>query len=551
MEEELSGVVAGSRPLSVFTLEPPKRDPPAGVLGRIAEDKYFETATLLVIVVNAWWMFVDVEWNHVTLMVNGKLPLEPVSTVVENCFCCYFSLEIFIRFFGAKTWCSCCKDLWFLFDLTLVILMVLETWVLPLVALATGGGPDISGLSSLRLLRLLRLTRMVRFMRFFPELLTLVRGMARAMQSVAWVLLFLLIVTYIFAIVFTSQLGTPNYQRPPELVDAEDPLAPELFSDMFASMMSLFTHGILGDNLHFFLITLREESVALMWLAIVFLVLCGISLLNMLIGILCQVIADSSEEEEKEREQADLDTLLRRLFEAADRDGDGRIAEEEWARVASSSRCLQLLARLQVDARKPVAERLSELQATIFRGAAADDDDEDTNAEADRNKVYLDFDQFRSQVLDLRKDAEIGHFDLRRLEIKVAEKDRLLKTRLAKLQADLRHVLDVPADAPIPAPSAGSEAAGKLVLEDVEAEDQELLAPPLPQRPSTPAMPAGTQPVLPGQLEVVDFDEVPEANPEPPPAAGSATSGKDWIREVPTALLIDTLQSRATNSWRL
>ena len=59
----------------------------------------------------------------------------------------------------------------------------------------------------------------VRFMRFFPELLTLVRGMARAMQplgpaqsgasaaelrlrhfrSVAWVLLFLLIVTYIFA----------------------------------------------------------------------------------------------------------------------------------------------------------------------------------------------------------------------------------------------------------------------------------------------------------------------------------------------------------------
>ena len=33
----------------------------------------------------------DVEWNHVTLMVNGKLPLEPVSTVVENCFCCHLA----------------------------------------------------------------------------------------------------------------------------------------------------------------------------------------------------------------------------------------------------------------------------------------------------------------------------------------------------------------------------------------------------------------------------------------------------------------------------
>jgi len=371
--------------------------------------------------------------------------------------------------------------------------------------------------------------------------------MARAMQSVAWVLLFLLIVTYIFAIVFTSQLGTPNYQRPPELVDAEDPLAPELFSDMFASMMSLFTHGILGDNLHFFLVTIREESVALMWLAIVFLVLCGISLLNMLIGILCQVIADSSEEEEKARERADLDRLLRSLFEAADRNGDGRIAEEEWARVASSRRCLQLLERLQVDARKPVAERLSELQATIFRGAADYDDEEDTNAEAERNRVYLDFDQFQSQVLDLRKDAEIGHFDLRRLEIKVAEKDRLLKTRLAKLQADLRHVLDMPADVPIPAgPAAGSEA-GKLVLEDVEEE----LPPPLPERPRTPAMPAGMQPVLPGQLEVVDFDEVPESRPAGPYPAAGPPKGKDWLREVPTALLIETLQSRATNSWRL
>ena len=49
----------------------------------------------------------DVEWNHVTLMVNGKLPLEPVSTVVENCFCCHLvplDPPVAIRFGHPVAW---------------------------------------------------------------------------------------------------------------------------------------------------------------------------------------------------------------------------------------------------------------------------------------------------------------------------------------------------------------------------------------------------------------------------------------------------------------
>ncbi|CAE7244692.1 Cacna1d [Symbiodinium pilosum] len=488
-------------------------------------------------------MVVDVEWNHVALTVNGKLPLDPWSTVVENCFCCYFTLEIFIRFFGFKPWYSCCRDPWFMFDLALVILMVLETWVLPLVELLGSGGPDMSGLSTLRLLRLLRLTRMVRFMRFFPELLTLVRGMVRAMQSVAWILLFLLIVTYVFAIIFTSQLGTPNYTRPPDLIDAEDPLAPELFSDMGSSMMSLFTHGILGDNLHYFLITLREDSIPLMWLGIVFLVLCGISLLNMLIGILCQVIADSSEEEAKAREQTDLERLLLELFQAADTNGDGAISEEEWSRVASSGRCQRLLQRLDLDERKPVADRLSELQKTIFGGIRDDDDSEELAGK----KVFLDFDQFQSQVLDLRKNAGIGPFDLRRLETKVQQKDRLLGVRLAGLQADLRQILRDE----LPSSPGKTPTQEKLLVQEFEEPEWAVLPgtaeePPLPERPRTPAVPNGMQPVLPGQLEEVEVQ------------AEAPKTKREWLREVPTELLIDVLQSRVRGlsvmkigvSWR-
>mmetsp|Transcript_33679 Transcript_33679/g.77751 ORF Transcript_33679/g.77751 Transcript_33679/m.77751 type:complete len:502 (+) Transcript_33679:121-1626(+) len=487
--------------------------PRRGFFARIAHDKTLENVTLFVIVLNAVWMFIDVEWNHDSLRQNGVLPLEPWSTVVENYFCGYFTVEIVIRFFGFRTCLSCCKDAWFMFDLALVILMVLETWVLPLIELAGGGGSDLSDLSPLRLLRLLRLSRLARFMRFFPELLTLVRGMARAMQSVAWILLFLLIVTYVFAIIFTSQLGTPGYTPPP---DSEDQTAPELFSDMGSGMMSLFTHGILGDNLHYFLLTLQQDSVLLMWCGMIFMILCGISLLNMLIGILCQVIADSSEEEAKAQEQATLERLLQELFEAADVNGDGEISAEEWSLVASSDKCLQLLKRLQLDERKPVATRLAELQSTIFGGG------EGSDSEAELEGLNISIDQFKSQVLDLRKDAKIGHFDLRRLETRIQREDHVIESKLVKLHAEIEQLLR-PREGDKPGPESPRKSSSMSPKKSVT-------------RHLLPGQPEEAQP-LPGQPEE-------EAAPAQPLKPG-------WLREVPTPVLLDVLRSRAGELWQL
>merc|ERR1719504_611801 len=93
------------------------------------------------------------------------------------------------------------KDNWFKFDFVLVSFMILETWIMPLVA---SGGGGLSQLSILRLLRLLRLTRMARLMRSVPELLTLIKGIVAATRSVFSTMVLLILTTYVFGIIFTQ-----------------------------------------------------------------------------------------------------------------------------------------------------------------------------------------------------------------------------------------------------------------------------------------------------------------------------------------------------------
>merc|ERR1719274_141706 len=91
-------------------------------------------------------------------------------------------------------------------------MMVMETWVLLIVMAAAGGGESpVGGTSILRLFRLLRLSRLMRMLRSLPELMILIKGMATAMKSVAYVMGLLVLITYVFAIAFTQlAVGTES-----------------------------------------------------------------------------------------------------------------------------------------------------------------------------------------------------------------------------------------------------------------------------------------------------------------------------------------------------
>lgn len=255
----------------------------------IAYSAWFLNITILIIVCNAIWMLIDVEWNHVNLRgADGRTPLETLGIVMENLFCSYFTAEILIRLIAFKTWMFMFKDAWFIFDFLLVCLMVVETWILPVINLFDGSlnSDALNQISMVRLFRLLRLGRIFRMLRFHPELRLLVKSVARAMDAVFYILFLLVLVTYFFAIVFTTQLAVPGTERASPF---DDPNAKQLFSDIGSSMMSLFTYGTLADEMAFCCNAISQESIALFWLFTLFVVFSCITLLNMLIGVFARL----------------------------------------------------------------------------------------------------------------------------------------------------------------------------------------------------------------------------------------------------------------------
>ena len=136
------------RPYSVFDFYKN-----AGLAQRLAKHRIFEYVTLTVIVVNALWISIDQDQNTAKTIDLA----EPQFMFMENFFCCFFSIEIGVRFQAFKLKWNCTKDNWFRFDSCLVLLMIFETWILPLIA-AAGQRVEFDG-GSLIFLRLLRLLR--------------------------------------------------------------------------------------------------------------------------------------------------------------------------------------------------------------------------------------------------------------------------------------------------------------------------------------------------------------------------------------------------------
>ena len=71
----------------------------------------------------------------------------------------------------------------FVLDSLLVSLMIVETWITPLVLsmlqISSEGMGDATILRLVRLLRLARMTRVAKLLRAFPEVLIMIKGLAR------------------------------------------------------------------------------------------------------------------------------------------------------------------------------------------------------------------------------------------------------------------------------------------------------------------------------------------------------------------------------------
>mmetsp|Transcript_37084 Transcript_37084/g.102061 ORF Transcript_37084/g.102061 Transcript_37084/m.102061 type:complete len:663 (+) Transcript_37084:86-2074(+) len=321
----------------------------------IAKHTVFESATLIVIAVNSVWLSIDTDLNKAALLYEAH----PAFIFAENLFCTLFAAELLIRFMVFRSKVYCLKDGWFVFDAILVFITIAETWVLPgifYLSGSEGAGHLPENSSAFRLLRLLRLSRMariVRLLRAVPELMVMMKAIGIALRSVGVTFVLLFIIIYFFSIALSTLLE-------------DTPVGEAKFGSVPEAMNTLFVDGILPDHS-----SLMQDTGDVHWVFFVvvtfYLLLASVTLLNMLVGILCEVVSVVASEERERSLLHFVYTELKSLLMLVDCDGDGNelISKEEFEKLLALPKAAQVFNIIGVD-----MDGLKGLKNLIFAGGS-------------------------------------------------------------------------------------------------------------------------------------------------------------------------------------
>jgi hypothetical protein len=172
--------------------------------------------------------------------------------------------------------------------------------------------------------------------------------MVAAVRSVGCTAILLIGVIYVFAIIFTDAYHQGKLTEE-EAVDSDGPEA--LFGSMGKSMRHLFIMGTILDDMTACTNTIRssEKSLSMMSAFIVFVLVSSFTMLNMLIGILCEVVTATSDGERAAATEARIRESIGGLFKAMDEDGNGNISRKEFMTMRDDKGVRDALKDLEVE----------------------------------------------------------------------------------------------------------------------------------------------------------------------------------------------------------
>jgi len=408
-----------------------------GCFQMIGKSPYFENTTLSVIVLNALWLSVDTDGNDAETILTAT----PLFVAADTVFFTYFSLELFIRFMAFNGKRHCMKDGWFCFDSALVALYAFDPFAIGIMTAISGGGGMNLPTAILRLFRLARLSRLIRMLRSLPELMVMIKGMYSATTSVGYTMGLLMLITYVFSIAMRNLVPAeadfvptddPIYGNEIWGDGIERPIETVFFSSVPESMHTLIIFGTFLDELASFIIPVKHQSIPCFILSWVYMALASLTVMNMLIGVLCEVIAAVAAEE---KESMIVDVVKEKFSKIAtdlDNNGDGTLSWEEFVAILEIPEALDALEVIGVD-----IETMIDLAEDFFM--------------EDGEPVTVTFQEFMEMMLDLRGGQEATVKDIMGLGkrfnkkfINIKEKMDGVDGFIDSLDTKLQMLLDVP-----------------------------------------------------------------------------------------------------------
>lgn len=155
---------------------------------------------------------------------------------------------------------------------------------------------------------------------------------------------------------------------------------------------------------------------------IAFVLISSFTMLNMLIGILCEVVQATGEGQRYKNTETKMREAITTLFQGMDKDKNGEITREEFVSMKSDKYVMDSLQELDV---KPKHfEMYAEL---LFR------EDADPNSEGFQMQTF-DFDKIVDMILRLRPGTKVSALDFASFQAAVCKNMRSFKSHLAAVE---------------------------------------------------------------------------------------------------------------------
>eukprot|EP00929_Paragymnodinium_shiwhaense_P053370 TRINITY_DN26706_c0_g1_i4.p1 TRINITY_DN26706_c0_g1~~TRINITY_DN26706_c0_g1_i4.p1 ORF type:complete len:596 (-),score=169.08 TRINITY_DN26706_c0_g1_i4:320-2107(-) len=308
-----------------------------GIWQVIARSALWDRIVLVVITLNVCWIAADTNHNEADLLLHAHWLFQ----FMENGFCTFFTFEWLVRFMAFRRIKDGWSDGWFISDGIVLAMMITEVWLLSiLVLVVTQGQGGIQGSFLLRaasMLRVARMCRMTRLLRCLPELLIMIKGLMAAARSVFFTVVLLCMLLFVFGIFFT-QMST------------DTSLKKAYFGGIFDSMYFLLVHGTLLLNADYKAQEIAEQGGPMLTAIFFIYILFGaVLIMNMLIGVLCEVVAVVSATEQEEMLVEYTRQKLQEVMNLIDEDGSGLISRDEFSLILSQPKAMEALQDVGVD----------------------------------------------------------------------------------------------------------------------------------------------------------------------------------------------------------
>jgi hypothetical protein len=184
--------------------------------------------------------------------------------------------------------------------------------------------------------------------------------MVAAMRSVGFVMLLLMLITYVFAIAFIQLLR-------------DLPVGDKYFMWLGDAMYTLIMAGTMMDNITTVVNEISQDHFVCAVLFGLFVCLSALTVMNMLIGVLCEVVSSVAECEKEGMLISYVTGRFQEIWDTIDTDGSGFLTKQEFGAIITNEDALAALEEVDVD---PMS--LVKMQDIIF-------EDEETGEEKNLN----------------------------------------------------------------------------------------------------------------------------------------------------------------------